>query len=142
MISVSEAIADPRLLGNAFAGSSLRTRAAASRAAEGLPLNDDQHRDFARVAEREPPARRVRELWVIAGRRSGKDSVASAIATTAAMGDSPAHLRPGWRARGRRLAGCANLGLSPAGAQERTALPARSLRRRQWATTEPICGRG
>jgi hypothetical protein len=98
MISVSEAIADPRLLGNAFAGSSWDTWRAVLRAAEGLPLNDDQHRDFARVAEREPPARRVRELWVIAGRRSGKDSVASAIATTAAMGDYRAHLRPGERA--------------------------------------------
>jgi hypothetical protein len=35
---------------------------------------------------------------VIAGRRSGKDSVASAIATSVAMGDYRRHLRPGERA--------------------------------------------
>jgi hypothetical protein len=35
---------------------------------------------FRRVAERDPPTKRVREIWIIAGRRAGKDSVASAIA--------------------------------------------------------------
>ena len=35
---------------------------------------------FSLVAERDPPKRRVRELWAIVGRRGGKDSVASAIA--------------------------------------------------------------
>jgi hypothetical protein len=40
----------------------------------------------------------VRELWCIAGRRSGKDSIASAIAAVAAMIDYRAHLPPGERA--------------------------------------------
>jgi hypothetical protein len=31
------------------------------------------------VAEREPPGKRVKELWVIGGRRGGKDLIASAI---------------------------------------------------------------
>jgi hypothetical protein len=98
MITVTDAITDPNLLGTAFAGPSWATWRTVLRAAEGLLLTDDQHRDFCRVAEREPPSRRVRELWVIAGRRSGKDSVASAIATTAALGDYRTHLRPGERA--------------------------------------------
>jgi hypothetical protein len=98
MITASEAIADESLLGRAFRGSSWSTWRAVLRAAEGLPLDDDQHQDFARVAERDPPAGRVRELWCIAGRRSGKDSIASAIAAAAAMNDYRVHLRPGERA--------------------------------------------
>ncbi len=98
MITASAAIADDYLLGRAFRGASWSTWQAVLRAAEGIPLDDDQHRDFARVAERDPPARRVRELWCIAGRRSGKDSIASALAAAAAMNDYRAHLRPGERA--------------------------------------------
>jgi hypothetical protein len=98
MITASAAIADTNLLGRGFRGASWATWRAVLRAAEGLPLNDDQHRDFCRVAEREPPARRVRELWVVAGRRSGKDSVASAMAASAALSDYRPHLRPGERA--------------------------------------------
>jgi hypothetical protein len=96
--SISSALDDPQLLAPSFRGESWAVWRAILRAAEGLPLSDDQHRDFVRVAEREPPRRRVRELWAIAGRRSGKDSVASAIATVAALGDYSRHLRPGERA--------------------------------------------
>jgi hypothetical protein len=50
------------------------------------------------VADRAPPARRVKELWVIAGRRAGKDSIASLIGTwTAALFDGGDVLRPGER---------------------------------------------
>ena len=98
VITTTAAIADPNLLGRAFAGESWSTWRAVLRAAEGLPLDDDQRRAFAAVAERDPPAKRVRELWVVAGRRSGKDLIASAIAAAAGMGDYRAHLRPGERA--------------------------------------------
>src|ERR1700719_4501943 len=98
MIATSEAISDDRLLGAAFTGDSWSTWRSILRAAEGLPLTDDQHQDFCRVAEREPPARRVRELWAIVGRRGGKDSIASAIATVAALNDYRPYLRPGERA--------------------------------------------
>jgi hypothetical protein len=98
LITTSAAIDDPNLLAGAFAGESWSTWRAVLRAAEGLPLDDDQREAFAGVAEREPPAGRVRELWAIAGRRCGKDSIASAIATAAAMGAYHSHLRPGERA--------------------------------------------
>jgi hypothetical protein len=63
------------------------------------PLTPDELAAFRAVAgDRNPPQRPVRELWVIAGRRSGKDSIASAIATTVALGDHRRHLRPGERA--------------------------------------------
>ena len=97
-MSVSAALDNPKLLAPYFEGSSWATWRAVLRAAEGLPLDDDQLALFHAVADRDPPAHRVRELWVIAGRRSGKDSMASGIATVAAMGDYRAHLRPGERA--------------------------------------------
>jgi hypothetical protein len=97
-ITASAAIEDPALLGKAFAGSSWDTWRAVLRAAEGLRLTGAQRAAFWAVAEREPPAHRVKELWVIAGRRAGKDSIASAIATAAAMADHREFLRPGERA--------------------------------------------
>jgi hypothetical protein len=54
---------------------------------------------FRTVAGRGPPTQRVRELWIVAGRRAGKDSVASVIAAhAAALFDQQAKLRPGERA--------------------------------------------
>jgi len=50
-------------------------------AAFGLGLNRAERRAFAKVAGgRKPPARQVRELWCILGRRAGKSRVAAAIA--------------------------------------------------------------
>ena len=97
-LTVSAAIDDRHLLGTAFAGPSWDTWRAVLRAAEGLPLSPGQRELFYQVAERDPPPGRVRELWVVAGRRCGKDSIASAIATAVALGDHRAHLRPGERA--------------------------------------------
>lgn len=55
-------------------------------AAFGLPLDDEQLQIFMQVAGgRPPPTKRVRELWVTAGRRSGKSRVAAAIAVYMAL---------------------------------------------------------
>jgi hypothetical protein len=97
-ITPAVAIADPALLGPAFAGVSWDRWRAILRAAYAEPLTDPELAAFREVANRDPPARQVRELWVIAGRRSGKDSIASAIAAVAALGDHREHLRPGERA--------------------------------------------
>ena len=50
------------------------------KAAFAIPMQPHELALFRAVAERDPPKKRVRELWVIAGRRAGKDSVASAVA--------------------------------------------------------------
>ncbi len=51
---------------------------------------------FAEVSGgRSLPTERVRELWVVAGRRGGKDSVASAIATTMSLQDYSEYTRGG-----------------------------------------------
>jgi hypothetical protein len=98
LLTTSAAITDANLLGAAFAGPSWSTWRAVLRAAEGLPLDADAVEVFAKVAERAPPTRRTKELWIIAGRRAGKDSIASALATTAACADYRKYLRPGERA--------------------------------------------
>jgi hypothetical protein len=70
------------------------------KAAYCLPMSPAEIEFFRSVAERDPPTKRPKELWVIAGRRSGKDSVASAIATHAAAFFRAGldRLRPGERA--------------------------------------------
>jgi len=47
------------------------------------------------VADRDPPGQRVRELWLIVGRRGGKDSIASLVALECARHTSKLELRPG-----------------------------------------------
>jgi hypothetical protein len=71
-------------------------------------MTDDELAFFHQVAEREPPTSRVRELWVVGGRRGGKDSIASLIIAHAAAqfdgkrrmiaGITLPALRPGERA--------------------------------------------
>lgn len=93
------AIDDPALLGGSFEGTSWATWRSILKAAYAEPLDAAELARFRSVAgDRDPPRHRVRELIVVAGRRSGKDSIASAIATTASIADYSAALRPGERA--------------------------------------------
>jgi hypothetical protein len=70
------------------------------RAISALPMSEADVAFFADVAGgRKPPTKRPRETWIVAGRRAGKDSVASAIAAhAAAFFDRQDKLRPGERA--------------------------------------------
>jgi hypothetical protein len=74
-----------RTLGDSFQGPSWDRWRAILKGAYALPMTEDELRLFREVAEREPPAKRVKELWVIGGRRGGKDSIASLIITEAAL---------------------------------------------------------
>jgi len=48
----------------------------------GIPLEDAELPFFHEIAgDRKPPTKQVREFWAIVGRRGGKDSMASLIAT-------------------------------------------------------------
>jgi hypothetical protein len=98
MITPAGAIADPNLLAPYFAGDSWDLWRAVLKATYGEPLSSHELALFTEVAERGPPKRRVRELWAVISRRGGKDSVASACATAAAMGDYSGLLRPGEKA--------------------------------------------
>jgi hypothetical protein len=67
------------------------------KAAFALPLDDDELAFFFKVAQRDPPHMPVRELWLIVGRRGGKDSVASMLAVERARFADSIKLRPGER---------------------------------------------
>jgi hypothetical protein len=70
-----------RLFPQWFGGESWDPWRAILRAAFALPMSKGERAFFKSVAgDRDPPRRKVRELWIIAGRRAGKDSIASLIA--------------------------------------------------------------
>lgn len=98
-LDIVSAMGHPGMFEPWFRGASWDGWRTILRAAFGLPLSDIEREFFRSVAEREPPPARVRELWIVVGRRGGKDSVASLIgAHAAALFDQPERLRPGERA--------------------------------------------
>jgi len=99
MINIIEAMDDPALFKPWFAGETWDGWRTVLKAAYALPMSEEETDFFRTIAERDPPTKPVRELWCIAGRRAGKDSVASAIAAHSAALFSESHrLRPGERA--------------------------------------------
>jgi hypothetical protein len=81
-MNIDRAFRDKRLFAAALGDlSSWRTWLTVLCAAFALPLDSDQQKIFAAIAGgRSLPAKRVRELWCVAGRRSGKSHIAAAIA--------------------------------------------------------------
>ena len=100
MASIISAFDDPLLFQPWFDGPSWALWRAVLKATFALPMTAEDVDAFGIVAGgRKPPRQRVRELWIIAGRRAGKDSIASALATYfASMVDYGGLLRPGERA--------------------------------------------
>jgi hypothetical protein len=97
--TVVDAMSDPTLFGSWYQGASWDGWKAVLRGAFGLEMTEEDVKFFRTVAERDPPQKPVKEIWVAAGRRSGKDSVASLIAAHAAATFDKQHLlRPGERA--------------------------------------------
>lgn len=98
-IGIGDLMGDARLFGPFFQGSSWDVWNAVVKAAFGEPLDDDELASFRAVADRNPPANRVRELVAVVGRGGGKDSVASLIACHTAISFNPrGKLRPGEKA--------------------------------------------
>ena len=98
-MNIVDAINDPNLYEPWFPGPTWDGWRAVLRGVFALPMTDSERKFFRRVAQRDPPAHPVREVWIIAGRRGGKDSVASVVAThLAAMFEAGGRLRPGERA--------------------------------------------
>jgi len=79
--TILDALSDPELFGNSFAGDSWDTWRAVLAGAFALDMTDQQVEAFKRLSGgREVPAKPVRELYAIAGRRSAKSNVSAAIA--------------------------------------------------------------
>ena len=86
-ITIDRALLDQNLLGAALGdATSWGTWLVVLKAAFGLNLTDEQRDLFMQVAGgRNPPTRRVRELWCQIGRRGGKSRIAGALADYAAL---------------------------------------------------------
>lgn len=98
-LTPSAAISEGGLLAGSFSGPSWNRWRSVLKAAAGELLSPDEEILFREIAgDRDPPTKQVSELWCVCGRRAGKDSIASAIATVAALNDYTAYLRPGERA--------------------------------------------
>ena len=98
-IGIVAAMNEPSLFQPFFAGESWDHWRTVLKGAFALPMSFDEREFFRTIAERDPPTSRVRELWIIAGRRAGKDSIASMIsAHAAALFNQGDRLRRGERA--------------------------------------------
>jgi hypothetical protein len=98
VIDIVRTMDDPNLFGPWFKGPSWDGWRTVLKGAYGLPMSEAEIAFFRSIADRDPPARRVKEVWIISGRRAGKDSVASLIgAYTAALFDPADRIRPGER---------------------------------------------
>ena len=99
--TIVDAMDHPGLFRRWFEGPSWDAWRVILRAAFHLPMSKNEIAIFRTIAGgRAPPKKRVKELWIIAGRRAGKDSAASLIAAyTAALFQAGSdRLRPGERA--------------------------------------------
>ena len=97
-LDIISAMDDPLLFEPWFRGETWNPWRTVLKAIFALPMNDDERAFFRTIAERDPPTEPCREIWIIAGRRAGKDSIASILAAhAAAMFTDNAHLRPGER---------------------------------------------
>ena len=85
--TIDAALASPKLLGAGLGDiATWRTWLVVLKAAFGRPLDDGELEVFRVVAgDRSPPEHRVRELWCVAGRRSGKSRMAGAVAIFLAL---------------------------------------------------------
>jgi hypothetical protein len=99
MTTIIDAMTDSEIgFGRWFGGSSWDAWRTILKAAYALPMTDDELVTFRELAGgRDPPARRVRQLWIVAGRRAGKDSIASLLAVFAGCIEElhVGRLRPG-----------------------------------------------
>lgn len=102
MTTIIDAMNDPELMGKSFSGPSWDTWRAVLSAAFAMQLTDAQAETFRKVSGgRERPLKRVNELWAIAGRRSAKTHIASAVTVylaTIGSAHQLTRLAPGERA--------------------------------------------
>src|SRR6266581_8808774 len=98
-ITMRRALEDQRLLGSVLPGESWRAWRVLLIAAMGEPLTDDERVLFKKLTGRNrEPGQKVKELWVVAGRRGGKTCAAATLAVyLAALCDYRSKLRKGER---------------------------------------------
>lgn len=96
-ITYADACKDEHLFGDWFAGESWANWATIDRAMFGLPLDDDQLAAFKELTGRKTaPTEKAEEVWLIVGRRGGKDVKAASLATYLATVGAQIY---GWKQR-------------------------------------------
>jgi hypothetical protein len=97
--SIIEAMEHPKLFGPWFQGPSWDGWKSILEAAYALEMTAEEVEFFRTVAARDPPKKRVKEVWLCCGRRAGKDSIASLVAAYESyFFEGGKSLRPGERA--------------------------------------------
>jgi hypothetical protein len=96
---IERAVRDAKLFGAGLGdGASWQTWLTVLKASFGGSLDQSDLETFAKVAGgRAPPSRRVRELWAICGRRSGKSRMAALVSGFVATCTDRGKLAPGER---------------------------------------------
>jgi hypothetical protein len=96
-ITITDAMSNAKLFGPHFNGSSWDRWRTVNKAAFAEPMTATEQTLFREIADRDPPAHRVKELICCVGRGGGKDSDIAFLASYAAMSFNPrtARLRPG-----------------------------------------------
>jgi hypothetical protein len=96
--NIVDAMRSAKLFGPFFLGQSWNNWQTVLKGAHALPMTETETAFFRSVTLRDPPTRPVRELWINAGRRAGKDSFASFdVAYSAATFSNAGRLRKGER---------------------------------------------
>ena len=96
-LDIVAAMDSTKLFQKSFAGPSWNPWRVVLKGAYALPMTNAEREFFQSIAGgRDPPTRKVKELWIVAGRRAGKDSISSLImAHTAALFSKGKRLRSG-----------------------------------------------
>ena len=97
-LNIIDALDDPALFEPWFRGPTWNPWRVVLKAIFALEMTAEEKTFFRSIADREPPTEPCKEVWIIAGRRAGKDSIASVLAAhAAAMFTDSGNLRPGER---------------------------------------------
>lgn len=97
-LNIIDSMDDSALFEPWFRGPTWKPWRVVMKAIFALEMTDEEKAFFRSIADRDPPTEPVKEVWIVAGRRAGKDSVASLLAAhMAAMFNGASHLRPGER---------------------------------------------
>ena len=97
-MQIIQALNDRNLFGETFRGSSWAAwKGSILKPLFGLPMNAKEHQLYTEISGRtEPPSNPAQEAYIVAGRRSGKSTVAAAIGVFAAIArDYRPFLSPG-----------------------------------------------
>lgn len=105
-MNILDAMTDPNLFAQQFAGQSHSNWRALIAGFYGLPLDDEQAAIYRQLTQREPSQDAFKELWLVIGRRGGKSAISALLAVYEAFfNDHTDKLAPGEVATAMILAG-------------------------------------